>query len=164
MRWYLIHTKPREEKRARENLERQGYTVYLPLFSAEKLRRGRLHLVQEPLFPRYLFIRLGEGLDAQSWAPIRSTLGVRRLVAFGNTPAHIDDALIDHLRAREAAQGEPARRFSSGEHVRIGQGPFAGLEAVFQMPDGQERAWVLIELLGQTTRLHTPVAGLKKVE
>ena len=79
--WYLIHTKIRQERVALENLERQGFECFLPLIRAEKLRRGALQVVQEPLFPRYLFIRLGTGLESQSWAPIRSTIGVSRLVA-----------------------------------------------------------------------------------
>ncbi|MDR0735595.1 MAG: hypothetical protein LBF51_01965, partial [Zoogloeaceae bacterium] len=31
MHWHLIHTKIRLERRALENLERQGYECYLPL-------------------------------------------------------------------------------------------------------------------------------------
>ncbi len=34
--WYLIHTKPRQEHIALTNLERQGYTCYLPLLRVEK--------------------------------------------------------------------------------------------------------------------------------
>ena len=43
-----------------------------------------------------------------------------RLVTFGNTPAKVDDALIDVLRSQESgAQIEPERLFKSGERVRI---------------------------------------------
>ena len=99
--WYLIHTKIRQERVALENLERQGFECFLPLIRAEKLRRGALLVVQEALFPRYLFIRLGTGLESQSWAPIRSTMGVSRLVTFGLIPAKIDDELIGALRSEE---------------------------------------------------------------
>ncbi len=70
MHWYLVHTKPRQEKCALENLERQGFQCYLPTFSAEKLRRGVIVVADEVLFPRYLFIRLGLGVSTQSWAPM----------------------------------------------------------------------------------------------
>ncbi|MEN9764019.1 MAG: transcription/translation regulatory transformer protein RfaH, partial [Pseudomonadota bacterium] len=39
--WYLVHTKPRQEDIALMNLERQGYTCYLPRLSVEKARRRR---------------------------------------------------------------------------------------------------------------------------
>ena len=50
--WYVIHTKPRQEQRALTNLQQQGYRCYLPMITLEKLARGRLNLVEEPLFPR----------------------------------------------------------------------------------------------------------------
>jgi len=52
--WYLVHTKVRQERYAQENLERQGYTFFLPQMPAEKLRRRALVLVQESLFSRHL--------------------------------------------------------------------------------------------------------------
>ncbi len=79
MHWYLVHTKPRQEKCALQNLEQQGYQCYLPTLLSERLRLGSLTVRDEPLFPRYLFIRLGQGPATQSWAPIRSTKGVSRL-------------------------------------------------------------------------------------
>ena len=57
MCWYLVHTKPRQGKCAQENLERQGYECYLPVFPKEKLRQSSVVVANEPLFPRYLFIR-----------------------------------------------------------------------------------------------------------
>ncbi len=86
MHWYLVHTKPRLEKCALDNLDRQGYQCYFPTIPFEKLRQGLLTVADEPLFPRYLFIRLGQGDSAKSWAPIRSTKGVSRLVSFGIEP------------------------------------------------------------------------------
>jgi len=37
--------------------------------------------------------------------------------------------------------------------VRLIAGPFAGIEAVFDMPRGEDRAQVLFELLGKVQRL-----------
>ena len=80
MHWYLVHTKPRQEQCALQNLQQQGYQCYLPMLATEKLRQGRLVVSEEALFPRYLFIRLGLGQSDKSWAPIRSTRGVNQLV------------------------------------------------------------------------------------
>jgi transcriptional antiterminator RfaH len=94
MNWFLIHTKPRQERCALDNLQSQGYECYFPTMPAEKLQLGKLGLINQALFPRYLFIRLGRGPSAQSWTPIRSTKGVSRLVTFGSTPARVDDSLL----------------------------------------------------------------------
>jgi transcriptional antiterminator RfaH len=154
MNWYLVHTKPRQEKCALENLQWQGYKCYFPTMPAEKIRLGKISTAQQPLFPRYLFIRLGQGPSAQSWTPIRSTKGVSRLVTFGSVPAKVDDALIHALRSQEsAAQIEPERLFKSGERVRITTAPFADIEGIYQMTDADQRVMVLIELMSKRVKV-----------
>lgn len=164
MHWYLVHTKPRQEKCALQNLEQQGYQCYLPILPSEKLCQGILTVTDEPLFPRYLFIRLGVGDSAKSWAPIRSTRGVSRLVCFGAAPAKVDDALIQLLQRQEAAlQGEPVRLFEPGERVRITEGAFTGIEGIYQMAEGERRVMVLIELLSKPVTVRVPPTDLRKV-
>ena len=103
-----------------ENLERQGYQCYLPTLPTEKISRGVLTFADEALFPRYLFIRLGNDLSAKGWGPIRYTTGVSRLVSFGAEPARIDDGLMTQLQASESSFKErPVRLFEVGERVRI---------------------------------------------
>ena len=162
--WYVIHTKPRQEQRALTNLQQQGYRCYLPMITLEKLVRGRLNLVEEPLFPRYLFICLDNGRQGQNWAPIRSTLGVSGLVTFGSTPAKIDAELIALLQTQQAElDASPERLFHKGEVLIVAEGPFAGLEAVYQMPSGDNRAMVLIELMGKVAQMQIAPASLRKV-
>ncbi|MBK9446939.1 MAG: transcription/translation regulatory transformer protein RfaH [Betaproteobacteria bacterium] len=164
MHWYLVHAKPRQEKCALENLHRQGYQCYLPTLPSEKIRQGLLTVLDEPLFPRYLFIRLGQGGSAKSWAPIRSTKGVSRLVCFGVEPAKVADGLIELLQRHEASvQIEPERLFKSGERVRLTEVPFAGIEGIYQMAEGERRVMVLIELLSKPVAVRVAPASLRKV-
>jgi transcriptional antiterminator RfaH len=163
MNWYLIHTKPRQEMCALQNLEQQGYQCYLPTLPTEKLRQGLLTVTVEPLFPRYLFVRLGQEDSAKSWAPIRSTKGVSRLVRFGVVPAKVDDRLIDILRAQDASfQGEPIRLFKPGERVLLTEAPFIGIEGVYQMADSECRALVLIEILSKLVAVRLSPYSLRK--
>ncbi len=161
--WYLIHTKIRQERMALDHLERQGFECFLPLIRTEKLRRGALQVVQEPLFPRYLFIRLGTGLESQSWAPIRSTTGVSRLVSFGQMPAKIDDELVAELRAQSEASEVVLRHFEPGEQVVVTDGPFVGVEAIYQMPDAEGRVMVLLNILSKQVKLSVQAGSLRKV-
>ena len=164
MHWYLVHTKPRLEKCALENLERQQYRCYLPMLSTEKLRKGKLELIDEPLFPRYLFIQLDTGLSAPSWSPIRSTKGVNKLVSFGFEPAKVANELVDLLMTQEQTLREtPQALFSPGERVKVTQGPFAGIEGIYQMTDGERRVMVLIELMSKPVTLPLEPTQLRKV-
>ena len=163
MHWYLLHTKPRQEALALQQLQQQGYPCYLPTLRVEKVRQSALMVVQEPLFPRYLFIQLSEEASARSWGPVRSTRGVSKLVMFGQHPARVDDALVAALQAREAAQqATPQRQFAPGDRVQLLDGPFAGVEGVYQQPDGERRVMVLIELLSRPVVLPVPVGSLRR--
>ena len=164
MYWYLIHTKPRQEKRALENLERQGYECYLPLLPTEKIQQKLVAVVDEPLFPRYLFIHLDNSQSGKSWIPIRSTIGVSRLVSFGMEPAKVDQGLIDLLRVNgDQIAAQPQRLFNKGEKVMVTEGPFTGIEAIYQMSNGEGRAMVLIELMSRPVKVAIAPAGLRKV-
>jgi len=159
--WYLVHSKVRQEQVALANLERQGYLCFLPMLNAEKLRRGKLQVVQEPLFPRYLFIRLDTHTQSQSWSPIRSTLGVSRLVMFGQTPGRVGDDLIEQLQAQHTTQSPAQALFQPGDRVTITQGPFAGLEAIYHMPCGEERVMVLLDILSKQVKMTVSPADLR---
>jgi transcriptional antiterminator RfaH len=164
MHWYLVYTKSRQERCALNNLEQQGYQCYLPTMPSERLQQGALTVLDQPLFPRYLFIRLGLGDTAKSWAPIRSTRGVSRLVKFGVEPAKVDDDLIELLKAKEsAANDEPARLFNPGERVRLLAGPFAGIEGIYQMAEGERRVMVLIELMSKPVAVGVSPTALRKL-
>ena len=161
--WYVVHTKPRQEDKALLNLERQGYRCYLPRLTVEKIRRGKVAQVTEAMFPRYLFIELDSSQKGKSWTPIRSTLGVHQLVHFGRQPARVDARLIDALRSREQSR-PPEVLFQPGDRVTVVSGPLAGLEAVYQMTDGEQRSLLLLELLSQTVHMPVDTALLRKVE
>lgn len=163
MHWYLVHTKPRQEKRALQNLEQQGYPCYLPTLPSEKLCQKLLTISDEPLFPRYLFIQLGLGSSAKSWAPIRSTTGVCRLVHFGMEPAKVDDGLIELLHTQEATfRSQPNRLFKPGERVRLTEAPFTDIEGIYHLADGERRSMVLIEILSKPVVVRVPVASLRR--
>jgi len=159
--WHLIHTKPRQEALALTNLSRQGFECYMPMLRLQKVRQRKTALVAEPMFPRYLFIRLDASGSGQSWSPIRSTLGVNQLVRFGGQPAKVDGQLIDLIRSRE--QGTHAQAlFSAGDNVTVADGPFAGLEAIYQNSDAESRSMILLNILSKPVSMRIDTASLRK--
>jgi transcriptional antiterminator RfaH len=159
--WYLLHTKPRQEDVALANLERQGYACYLPQIRIERIRRRKTEISTEPMFPRYLFIRLDSSDQGKSWSPIRSTLGVSQLVHFGARAAKVCDALVELLRQREQAMSLDAM-FHSGDSVVITDGPFAGIEAIYQTADADRRAFILLEILSKPVSMQIDTGRLRR--
>ena len=155
--WWVVYTKPRQEFRALEQLENQSYTCFLPTLHIKTRRHGKATLFVEPLFPRYLFLQLNEA--ARRWEPIRSTRGVSHPVSFGGCFATVPVEFIEGLQRAEQTIHHPL--FSHGQRVMISDGPFSGFEGTYEMPGGEGRALVLMELLSQPQRLKFAIEMLK---
>jgi transcriptional antiterminator RfaH len=166
MKWHVIHTKVRQEFRAFENLQNQDFEVFLPTCKVQKKSQGKIKLAIEPLFSRYLFIRLSD--VSSNWLPIRSTRGVSQLLRFGQStePLVIPDLIVQCLKQR-CTQEEPLHQlFQAGELLEITKGPLKGLLGFFEklqtLPDGMTRALLLVEILGSVQKISLYLPHLKK--
>lgn len=163
--WYAVHCRPRQEARAEEHLNRQGFEVFHPRLRVLRQRRAGLQPVIESLFPRYLFILLDDVAD--NWAPIRSTRGVAGLVRSGHQPLSVPDAVIDEIKRRTSPETgyvdlTTATDFRAGEKLRITEGPFKGYEAVFQSRRGEERVMVLLQIMHQAQSITVPHSAVAR--
>ncbi len=149
--WYVVHTKPRQESIAEENLWRQSFETYLPRIKELRRRRGKWYSKIEFLFPRYLFIFLELGTD--NLYTIRSTRGVTSLVRFGGEPTPVPRHLVDALKRsadKETGIHIPQRPFfERGDSVTILEGPLSGLHGIFQATKGEDRVIILRDILGK---------------
>ena len=163
MAWHLIYTKPRKESLALEKLCEQGLIGYLPLKPVERIRRGKREVVQEPLFHRYVFILADDRFLMRRHA-IRSTPGVSHLLQIGGTDASVDDELIGIIRSLEAGhQDQVEAYFKPNSVVKITQGIYHDLEAIFVEDQGEQRALLLIQLLQTDTRISIDKHHLSKI-
>ncbi|GGY76293.1 transcription/translation regulatory transformer protein RfaH [Marinobacter zhanjiangensis] len=144
MPWYAIQHKPAQGDRAQANLQNQDARCFYPKVTVEHIRAGKRTMRLEPLFPGYLFINIEE--SDPLWGKLRSTRGVLRVVAFGGKPAAIPDEVIEYIYDGLTAVEEQGG-LRKGEAVQIQDGPFRGIEGIFQAYDGDERAIVLISFM-----------------
>ena len=159
--WHLIYTKPQQEKVALDNLNRQNYQCYLPLINKEKIFRGKKILIKEPMFPRYLFVRLSHD-GQQNWSPIRSTIGVSHLVNFGGLAVSLDDETMDNLQ-QKIDKALVVKVFSMGDKVEILKGPFKGMEAIFKSFNGKDRAVLLLSFMLKQINTKFDLGQFKKI-
>lgn len=162
-KWYTLHTKPNCERRVERTLEQRGYSVYLPKLESDKShKKGR----SRPFFPGYLFVHVDP--HKVNWSQFQWTPGLNRIVAFSGEPAVVPDNVIDYIR-RQLRQFNEANRqqygsFQPGDEVRITDGPFQDLVAIFDRsltPKG--RVQVLLTILGRASRVHLPADSLEKI-
>ncbi len=152
--WYAAYTQPNAEAKAVDQLQRQGYGVYLPAYRRWIRHARKRVFVSRPLFPRYLFV----GVDrlTQLWRPIRSTVGVVGLVTGGDDPIPVAPAIIETLRRREGEGAfdllSPVQKLRSGDAVRVTEGPFEHVVGRLVGLADHERVHILLDLLGRTVR------------
>ena len=94
--WFVLTTKPKSEQRAVENLTSQGIKVYFPKVKQLKKRQGKKVVLEEALFPNYIFVKLNT--DKDNFNAIRSTRGVGSFVRFGLNYAQVNEDLITQLK------------------------------------------------------------------
>ena len=145
-KWYLIKTKPRQEKKAKQNLENQGYLAFCPLAKINK----RFVV----LFPGYLFVQLNE--KTQNWSPINSTKGVSHFVKFGLNFARVPINVIEFIKANQHITSEKLKNLNNyepGDKVQISDGVFKNYMAIFKCYKPDERIILLINILGSEQSL-----------
>ena len=133
-RWYTLHTKPNAEYQVTAALQQREIQTYLPEIETSKTTRyGRR---KKPFFPCYVFGRID--LNAMGISRIQWTPGLRRIVAFDDQPVPLPDEVIELVQWRlgeiEAAGDWPIHHFKPGDTVRINDGPFRNMQAIFDGP------------------------------
>ncbi|SHK36521.1 transcriptional antiterminator RfaH [Marinobacter antarcticus] len=159
MTWYALQHKPAQGDRALAHLQNQDIVCFYPKIQVEKIKAGKRTQKLEPLFRGYMFVNL-EQTDP-SWAKLRSTRGVVRVVSFANKPAGISGDVIQQIKdSLDSVAQQGGLKY--GEAVQLGEGPFEGINAVFQAYDGEERAIVLINFMQKQQRVKVPVSAIKR--
>ena len=164
--WFAVYSKPRQERIAYENLERQGFECYLPEAVNPYQRRSKNSQPRiEPLFPRYLFLNAVPGV--QNLAAVRSTRGVVGLVRSGFELIRVPDRVIELIKARQDQETglvmlDPVP-LVQGDRVRVFDGPFTGIEGILEAHTGQQRALILMDLLGTQSTVEVESMLLQRV-
>lgn len=124
--WYLIYTKPRNEKKVAERLEKEGYTVYCPLVKSLRKWSDRKKEVQIPLFASYVFIYMEE---REHETVIRDP-GVLFFIFWLGKLAIVKDYEIAAIREIVVNAEDikvSALQVKKGQMIRIKEGLFKGL-------------------------------------
>lgn len=158
--WYLLQIKSQQHNRAQENLQNQGFEFYLPMHTVKKIYRRQYISREEPLFPGYVFVKLG---NTSNWRAVQATKGVTRIVSFNGKPQPVDDELIAGLQQRfDPAQQTPQSPFKPGDKVVITEGCFKHIEAIVKAVTPDERIVVLLNILNSQQAVTIDPAQLAK--
>lgn len=156
--WYVLRTNRDRERLAQVALAQRGITSYLPRLV--QWPRPAVGSAIAPMFPGYLFV----SFDADRFALVGWTPGVKSFVSFGDGPVPIDATVIGYLREREGADGliRCGQPVPGESEVRIVNGPFRGLTAILEQHlPAHDRVRVLMDLLQRQTSVELPARWVR---
>ena len=151
--WYAVAVKPRHDKAVCRTLENKGYEAIAPLYMKRYRQASRWRESELPLFPGYVFCRF----NAQARLPILMTPGVIQVLGAGRVPTPVDEAEMASLQTALELQLHlrPYPFLETGQHVRIKEGPLAGIEGVVVDLKPNLRIVLSITLLQRSILLET---------
>lgn len=154
--WFVAQLKPNGLNIAKRNLQRQGFTTFMPLQASTRRSRNKLVETVTPVFPGYIFV--GFAPDAR-WSAINSTFGIARLITGPDAkPSSLPVSFMKDLRARcdDKQVLTTPDDFQVGEDVKIISGPFANIVGRIEKLKKSDRVSLLLELMGQSSRVDVP--------
>jgi len=142
--WFVLYTKPRNEKKVASQLEKMGLQAYCPLITEIKQWSDRKKKVETPLIPSYIFIQI----DSANRDLVFQVPGVVRYLFWLGKPAIVRDNEISILKDWvDGSHKVRVEGIQTGDVMKIETGPFKGQEAMVEQV-GENRLQLLLINVG----------------
>jgi transcriptional antiterminator RfaH len=163
--WYVVHTHPKQEERAGDNLVSFGIETLAPKLKVKKYNEftGKPSQIVKPFFPGYIFARFK---FSELYHKIKFTRGVHSLVCFCNKPIPVEDEIIEVVRQRIGSDGfmKEFEQLQPGDEVVINDGRFRDFYGVFEreLPDA-DRVRILLNTVSFQAHIVVDRPSVNKV-
>ncbi|MCA0365847.1 MAG: UpxY family transcription antiterminator [Bacteroidetes bacterium] len=150
IRWYVIYTRSRHEKKVEELLLQQGIEAWCPKITVARAWSDRVKKVVEPLFRSYVFVHI----DEKERFEVFKTPGIVKFVNFRGELATLKPAEIKKIRSL-LNDFDPSHvsveSLSPNDRVVVSSGAFMDAEGVILETKGRILT-VYLETLGMKVR------------
>ncbi len=160
--WTAFYTKPRNEKKAFENLSLKGFEVFCPMKTVMKQWSDRKKKVKEVLFTSYIFCKVTENERSEilrDTSIVSSVFWLKRPVKI---PENEIQAIINFLNNHQNVE-VISSSFYEGQKVKIVEGPFKG-ETGEVLRDGTTRAILVLKSLNLSLQAELSKASIELVK
>lgn len=162
--WYVLHTYSGHENKVKVNLRQRINSmgkatideddVKVPTQQVTEVKDGKKKISTKTSFPGYVLINIE--LDDELWYVIRSTPGVMGFVGSGTNPIPLEEEEVENIlsggdrRAQEEAK--KAYEFSTGDKVKVIDGPFTGFSGIIdELNEEKNKLKLMISIFGRST-------------
>ena len=158
--WYVLHVKPRTEKRVNAFLEAIRVFHYLPLVKkVTKVQRRRV-VRYLPVFPGYVFTRLFPDERMR----VFDTDQIVRAITVTEPRRMIHQLRQVEHACRLPADFKPAEAFTAGEYVRVVSGPLRGIEGQVKRIGAATSLVLMVDILGRAIEASGSPSDLEKIK
>ena len=144
MSWYVLYTKPRQEKKVTDSLNAIGIEAYCPLVTVVKQWSDRKKKVQIPLINSYVFVNIEE----HHREAVFKVSGIVRYLFWLGKPAVVRAIEIEALQ--KSLEGIVASfevsAIQKNTIYKIPEGPFQGFEGVVKNINATTIQLLLVDL------------------
>ena len=146
--WYVLYTKPKNEKKVFELLSTKGIECYCPTSRMLKQWSDRKKWVEEPLFKSYIFVKsYGSPLEKIS---ILQTPGVVRFLYWLGKEAEVKQSEIEVIQKFLGAYTSvEVISFEAGQRLKIKDGTLKGIDGIVSYQTDKEVV-LKVEKLGMS--------------
>lgn len=158
--WFAVYTLSCREKQVSRHMEVHSIEHFLPLTkSRRRWKNGCAVVIEEPLFPGYLFVHM----DRSARTQVLSVPGVHSIVGIGRDPIPLPQFEIETLRKSiDFLNIEPHSYLSVGERATILRGPLAGMTGIVTRKKNGFRFVLSIDLIMRSVAVEIDAADLEQ--
>lgn len=159
--WYVLYTKPRNEKKVTARLAEKGINVYCPLKEEIRQWSDRRKKVAEPVFRSYVFVQLPD--YKKDSVEALSVPGAVRFLWWNGSPGIVRDKEIQAIKdfLNDYKDAEITVELKTGQNIKVTEGPLKDAEGRILMIKGN-KAVLYLHTLGLNMTAKLPLQSLSK--
>ncbi len=166
-KWYVLQTKPRNEKLVLLQIEQKGIEAFTPFVEKIRIWSDRKKKIQVPLFSGYVFIH---GDEKERIYAINSTVGALKYLYFEKRPAVVsakEITLIKQALLEPEKISIEEKKIKKGDEIIVSRGIFKGMKGFVNDFRGNYKLTVNLEELSYSFSIilnSNEVTLLKKID
>ncbi|KIO78675.1 hypothetical protein TH53_01905 [Pedobacter lusitanus] len=160
--WLVAYTSPKTEKKIYGRLLELDIDAFLPLQKVTRQWSDRKKVVEVPLFPNYLFVKITQ---QERWK-VLSQRGVIKFLSHGGVPCSVPEnqvRAIKDLICEQEVEIYGSSSLCKGERVVIVKGPLMGFEGFLTEKKGKMRLVVRLSSISQSISIEICESHVEKI-
>lgn len=159
--WYVLHVKPRTEKKVAAYLDKYGYFRHLPLYvKVTKVQRRKVRR-ELPLFPGYVFTKL---YPDERVTMLKTNLIVHTITLHNPRQTIHQLRQVSKVGKTDEQLKAMSKLFMAGDYVRVVHGPLRGTEGYVKYDGDKASLCLNVEILGASVEVAISPENVEKID